>query len=155
MNRPFVKWLLAISLSLNAGIIVAVVAGQMKTVAPPAGLANAINLPDYLNLNQQQRARWQQIEKEFLQDLSVNWQQIRSRREALVRQIFSEAPESVAIDAEQAQIAALQDSQQRRVIQQLLAERDLLDARQRQKLVTLLLSRYTQEASEEEQLHRH
>ncbi|HTN66843.1 MAG TPA: periplasmic heavy metal sensor [Burkholderiaceae bacterium] len=154
MNRPFVKWLLAISLSLNAGIIVAVVAAQMRT-APPAGPASTVNLPDYLGLDAQQRARWQQIEKEFLQDLSVNWQQIRSRREALVRQIFSEAPARAAIDAEQAQIATLQDSQQRRVIRQLLAERDLLDAQQRQKLMLLLLSRYTQEASEEEQLHRH
>lgn len=156
MNRPFVKWLLAISLSLNAGIMVAVVVAQMRLPVSPAGpVANPVNLPDYLQLSAQQRARWQPIEKDFLQDLAANWQQIRSRREALVRRIFSEVPERAAIDAEQAQIAALQDRQQRRVIQQLLAERALLDEQQRQKLMTLLLSRYAQEAGEEEQLHRH
>ena len=41
------------------------------------------------------------------------------------------------------------------VIAQLLAERDLLDAPQREKLMNLLLSRYAQESTEEEQLHRH
>lgn len=155
MNRTVVKWLLAISLSLNAGFLVAVVVDQIRAVAPPVGpAATPVDLPDYLQLNAQQRLRWQQIEEEFLRDLSANWQQIRAQREALVRQIFSANPERSAIDAQQARIAALQDQQQRRVIVQLLAERDLLDSQQRQKLMTLLLGRYTQEAGEEEQLHR-
>ena len=59
-----------------------------------------------------------------------------------------------AIDAEQARIAALQDAQQQRVIAQLLAERALLDDGQRARLMALLLSRYAQESSEEELLHR-
>jgi hypothetical protein len=59
-----------------------------------------------------------------------------------------------AIDAEQAAIAKLQGAQQQRVITQLLAERGLLDAPQRQRLMDLLLSRYSQETTEEELLHR-
>jgi hypothetical protein len=51
-------------------------------------------------------------------------------------------------------IAALQDAQQQRVIAQLLAERALLDDGQRARLMALLLSRYAQESSEEELLHR-
>ena len=63
-------------------------------------------------------------------------------------------PQRAAIDAEQARIAALQDAQQQRVIAQLLAERALLDDGQRARLMALLLSRYAQESSEEELLHR-
>ena len=44
--------------------------------------------------------------------------------------------------------------QQQRVITQLLAERALLDERQRTRLMELLLNRYAQETTEEEQLHR-
>lgn len=40
------------------------------------------------------------------------------------------------------------------MITQLLAERALLDERQRTRLMELLLNRYAQETTEEEQLHR-
>lgn len=154
MNRTALKWLLAISLSLNAGILAAVVANRIA--APPALPQNErISLPDYLQLDSEQRRRWSAIEQGFLSDLAANWREIRAHRETLVRQVFSAAPEPAVLDAEQARIAALQDSQQRRVIRQLLAERDLLDQQQRAKLMALLLSRYAQEATEEETLHRH
>jgi hypothetical protein len=156
MNRTVLKWLLAISLSLNAGIIAAVVVNRMVDAPPSAALrAGQVNLPDYLQLSADQRRRWAEIEQGFLKDIADNWRQIRAHREALVRQVFSAAPNRSVIDAEQAKIAALQDSQQRRVITQLLAERDLLDQTQREKLMALLLGRYTQEATEEEMLHRH
>ena len=45
-------------------------------------------------------------------------------------------------------------AQQQRVITQLLAERELLDTAQRERLLQLLLGRYAQEATEEELLHR-
>lgn len=147
MNRPLWKWLLAVSLSLNLGIVGAA-AFHLLRPAPH------VSLPDHLQLRPDQRVRWQEIEREFLKDLGANWSEIRKHREALVRRIFSAAPERAAIDAQQARIAALQDAQQRRVIDQLLAERDLLDAGQREALMNLLLTRYTQEATEEEMLHR-
>lgn len=156
MNRTVVKWLLAISLSLNAGIIVAVIANQMNAAAPVVSLQRGrVNLPDYLQLDAAQRRRWDRIEQGFLRDIAANWSEIRAQREELVRQVFSAAPQRSGIDAQQARIAALQDSQQRRVITQLLAERELLNPRQREKLMSLLLSRYAEEASEEELLHRH
>ena len=58
-------------------------------------------------------------------------------------------------DCEHAAIAQLQAAQQQRVIAQLQAERALLDASQRAHLLELLLQRYSQDATEEEQLHRH
>lgn len=155
MNRLLWKWLLTISLSLNAGILAAVVwnTAQSPSAASSAGDAH-VDLMNYLKLSAEQSQRWQQIEKGFLSDLSSNWREIRTHREALVRQIFSPVPDRTVIDREQTRIAALQDAQQRRVIAQLLAERELLDETQRAALMNLLLERYTQEVTEEERLHR-
>ncbi|EHL23390.1 MULTISPECIES: periplasmic heavy metal sensor [unclassified Acidovorax] len=156
MNRRSVPaWLLAVSLALNAGILVAV---AMHLLQPQSSVdavrKSPVNLPDYLELSAEQRLRWQQLEPDFLRDLTANWAEIRRHREALVRHIFADPPQRGAIDAEQARIAALQDVQQQRVIAQLLAERALLDEGQRARLMTLLLSRYAQESTEEELLHR-
>ncbi|MFZ3126990.1 MAG: periplasmic heavy metal sensor [Rhodoferax sp.] len=156
MNRTLLKWLLAVSLSLNIGFIGAVVFRQAQTPAVPSATTPSphLNLPDYLQLSGEQRQRWQQLEPAFLHDLTANWREIRSHREALVRAIFAAAPERATIDAQQAQIAALQSAQQQRVITQLLAEREVLNAKQRTRLMELLLGRYAQEATEEELLHR-
>lgn len=156
MNRRSVPaWLLAVSLALNAGIVVAVALHQWQP--PPkaeTSQPSPVNLPDYLELSAEQRQRWQQLEPDFLRDVAANWSEVRRHREALVRHIFANEPQRTAIDAEQARIAALQDAQQQRVIAQLLAERALLDDGQRARLMALLLSRYAQESMEEELLHR-
>ena len=154
MNRSTMwKGLLALSLALNLGTIAAVLVQQARPAQN--AVATPLNVADYLGLAPQQRERWQQLEPAFLRDLAANWSDIRRHRESLVRHIFAESPQRAAIDAEQATIATLQAAQQQRVIAQLLAERDLLDAPQREKLMNLLLSRYAQESTEEEQLHRH
>jgi len=156
MNRTaLTRYLLAASLALNVGIVVSLV---LRTAAPgpvsTAAQPEHLNLQDYLKLSPEQRAQWQQLEPAFLQDLAANWQGIREHREALVRHIFAETPNRAAIDAEQAAIASLQQAQQQRVIAQLLAERGVLDAQQRERLMHLLLNRYSQESTEEELLHR-
>jgi Spy/CpxP family protein refolding chaperone len=159
MKRTGWKWLLAISLSLNLGIIAAVIASQVGVMPLALPLTRpaptqSLSLPDYLQLDAAQRQRWDQLEPDFLRDLGANWNDIRVQREALVRAVFAAQPDRAAIDTLQTRIAALQDSQQRRVITQLLAERALLNPQQRQKLMALLLSHYTQESTEEELLHR-
>lgn len=154
MNRTIWKWLLAASLSLNLGIIAAVLVNQARPLPRAAGAQVQLNLPDYLQLKDAQRQQWRQLEPDFLRDIATNWREIRKHREALIQHVFSGEPNRAAIDAEQSRIAALQDAQQQRVITQLLAERELLDEAQRAKLRDLLLSRYAQEATEEELLHR-
>lgn len=155
MNRnTLCKGLLALSLALNLGTIAAVLIGQARAPQTAPAAHAAVELPGYLGLSAEQRQRWQELEPAFLQELAANWAEIRRHREALVRHIFAEAPQRAAIDAEQATIAALQAAQQQRVIAQLLAERELLDAGQRAKLMDLLLGRYAQESTEEELLHR-
>ena len=155
MKHPaWTRTLLAVSLALNLGVVAALVL-RPAPVAPPQSTPPAIHLPDYLALTPEQRTRWDALETPFLRDLSANWSGIRRHREALVRHIFATAPDRAAIDAEQAAIARLQAGQQQRVIVQLLAERDLLDENQRERLLQLLLGRYAEEATEEELLHRH
>ena len=156
MNRPLWKWILAISLAFNVGIAVSLATGMGRDArqheTQPAGV---IDLHQHLQLTAEQSKRWADIEQGFLQDLSTNWRAIRQHRETLIRQIFEATPDRAAIDAEQAKIAALQDAQQRRVIAQLLAERELLNPQQRAALMTLLLNRYQEESMQEERLHRH
>ncbi len=155
MTYPtWIRTLLAMSLALNVGVVAALLL-RPALVAPSAAPAPAvIDLPDYLKLTPEQRQRWQALEPEFLHALSANWSAIGRHREALVRQIFAPTPDRQAINAEQAAIAQLQAAQQQRVIAQLLAERELLDEDQRTRLLQLLLSRYSRDATEEELLHR-
>ena len=152
MKHPtWIRTLLAVSLALNLGILAALVLRPARVAPPPAP---AVHLPDYLALTPGQRTRWEALEAPFLHDLSSNWDDIRHRREALVRHIFAATPDRAAIDAEQTAIAHLQDEQQQLVIAQLLAERAVLNDQQRTQLLQLLLGRYAQEATEEELLHR-
>ena len=153
-NPAWIRTLLAISLALNLGVVAALVLRTAPDTVPEGGAPPVVHLPEYLKLTPEQRARWEGMETPFLHDLSSNWSDIRRHREALVRHIFADAPERTAIDAEQAAIARLQATQQQRVIDQLLAERAMLDDAQRTRLLHLLLTRYAEEATEEEMLHR-
>jgi hypothetical protein len=153
-SAAWIRYLLVISLALNLGVVAALVL-RLAPVAPASTAAPpVVHLPDYLELTSEQRARWEGLEPSFLHDLSANWSDIRRHREFLVRQIFASQPDRAAIDAEQAVIGRLQAAQQRRVIEQLLAERELLDEHQRARLLQLLLTRYAQEPTAEELLHR-
>lgn len=156
MNRStLLRYLLVVSLALNLGIAASLALRPMLTGSPTStGAQPPRNLPDYLGLNAAQRLQWNALESQFLVELDGNWRAIRQHREALVRQVFAVTPDRSAIDSEQAALAQLHAAQQRRVITQLLAERELLDDVQRTRLLELLLQRYTQESTEEEQLHR-
>ena len=156
MNRTtWTRYLLAASLALNVGIVVAIaIRPSPPRPADVAAQPPHLNLQDYLELNAEQRAQWQQLEPAFMHELAANWKDIRQHREALVRHIFATTENRAAIDAEQAAIADLQGVQQRRVIAQLLAERNLLNTQQRQRLMDLLLSRYAEASTQEELLHR-
>lgn len=155
MNSTLLKWLLAISLSLNLGVVAAVIVKQVAATQSAHNVPEtATNLPDYLQLTDAQRRRWSEIEQPFLDDIAANWKEIRQRREMLIQQVFAVSPDRAVIDAEQKIIASLQDAQQHRVVAQLLAEREVLNEQQRMQLMSLLLSRYKQESTEEERLHR-
>jgi Spy/CpxP family protein refolding chaperone len=154
MNRIGLKFALVLSVLLNLGVAGAVAYRMVQHGQWPAVLRGdkEASLPDHLGLNAEQRRKWDQLETDFLRELKTGWQEIRSHREAMIREIFSEQPRRDRIEAERAAIAELQAAQQRRTIEQLLRERDVLDREQRRKLADLLL-RQAPASTFEERLH--
>ena len=147
---------LSLSLLVNLGVLGAIGyrAVDAARVPPAAGTAGEFpGLASYLSLTEAQRRQWHDAEAAFLARLAAGGGEIRSRRERLVREIFADAPDLAKIEAERAGIARRQDEQQRLVIEQLLRERAMLDADQRERLAQLLLSQPVG-ASGFEQLHR-
>ena len=155
MKRPGMKLVLVMSLLLNLGVVAAVgyrvvQHGQLPGVF--GADATQASLPDYLKLSAEQRRQWHELETGFLRELGADWQQIRTHRENMIREVFSERPDRGRIEAERAVIAQLQASQQQRVIEQLLKERDILDQDQQRALAELLI-RQAPAGTFEERLH--
>lgn len=148
MNR--VTFALIASLMLNAGVLGAVAYAKWPAIfRSDRGTAD---LATYLALDAEQRRRWHELEAAFIRDLKSEWRQIQVHRERMIGEIFSREPDRSRIEAERAAIAQLQSTQQRRIIEQLLRERDVLDTEQRRKLAELLL-RQAPAATFEERLH--
>jgi len=154
MKQTVLKFALTLSLLLNAGVVGAVAYAAYQQGRWPAvpGAKSETSLPDYLGLDAEQRQSWHELEAGFLDALKKDWGGIRTHREAMIREIFSERPDRARIDRERAAIAEAQSAQQQRIIEQLLRERDLLDSQQRRKLADLLL-RQAPASTFEEQLH--
>ena len=97
-RRHWTRYLMIVSLSLNLGIVGALLwpPSKPQPTGNPASPA-PLNLQDHLELNTEQRTRWQALEPAFLQELAANWQAIRQHREALVRHIFAATPDRAAI----------------------------------------------------------
>ena len=142
MRRSGLQFALLLSLLLNLGVIgaagyLAVTRGQAPAIF--GGDATETSLPDYLKLNAEQRRQWHDLEKEFLNELAADWDQLRAHRETMINEIFADRPDRGRIEAERAAIAELQATQQQRVIAQLLKERDIIDGGQRRALAELLV----------------
>lgn len=150
MNR--LTFALIVSLALNVGVVAAVGYAAYRGGQWPALLQSERDLPAYLALTTEQRRRWDELEAAFLRELGGGWREIRSHRERMIGEIFSERPDRARVESERAAIAALQTAQQRQVIEQLLRERDILDTVQRRKLADLLL-RQAPASTFEERLH--
>ena len=97
------------------------------------------NLPDHLGLTAAQRTQWHAMEREFLPQLTNDARAIAAHRERMIRMLLAERADPAAVEAERAAIFALQERQQRRIIGQLLRERELLTPEQRARLAEHLL----------------
>jgi hypothetical protein len=155
MSRPRLKYALALSALLNVGVIGAVGYQVVKHRALPPVLTAAAqpDIVEYLKLTTGQRERWHALEADFIRRYEADAKEIAARREKLIRGIFSEQPIAERIEAEREAIARLQAEQQRRVIAQLLKEREILDLDQRKALADFLL-RQAPEVTPVEQVHR-
>lgn len=154
MNHSGLKFALVLSVLLNLGVAGAVVysAFQHRQWLVFDAARQEPGLPDYLKLDAEQRRKWHELEAGFLPELKAEWQQVRIHRERMIGEIFSEQPDRGRIEAERSAIAELQSAQQRRIIEQLLREREVLDLEQRRKLAILLL-RQAPTSTFEERLH--
>jgi Spy/CpxP family protein refolding chaperone len=142
MKRKWLGFALAASLAVNAGVLVAVgyAAWQRGAAGATAyfGMPHE-NLPEHLGLTAEQRAQWHAMEQGFLPDLTRDAREIAAHRERMIGMIFGERADAAAVEAERAAIFALQERQQRRIIGQLLKERELLTPEQRARLAEHLL----------------
>ena len=127
---------LLLSLALNLGVVGAVVLDRVRPSAPSTPKPP---LHQILGLDEAQRARWEAAERPFLQQFDTASARLESHRAALVKALFADTLDPERIESERAAIAELQQAQQRLLIEQLIAERAILDARQREKLLGLLL----------------
>ena len=133
MKPQLLRTLLAFSVLINVGVIVAAAYHGLNTDTFPG-------LPRYLGLDVTQTRHWHEAERNFLVQLADGTSAIEAHRTHMIRAIFAESPDLAQIDAERVAIAELQDTQQKRVIEQLLRERAILDAAQRERLAALLLA---------------
>lgn len=143
MRRYGWKLLLAASLLVNAGVLVAVWRGGLP--ADGAGERAFFGMGHdqvaaQLRLDAAQRERWKALEAGFADELNQSARRIEGHRERMVREIMSAQPDTATIERERAAIFALQEAQQRAVIAQLLKERELLRPEQRTALAELLLA---------------
>lgn len=117
------------------------------------GTSKQLVLANYLQLDAEQMLRWGQAEQSFLGQLEDNETAIQQQRNALIEAVFADDLDLEEVHAARQTLAQLQNQQQKIVVEQLLAERAILTARQRQLLQEILLQQPIH-ASHYEQLHK-
>lgn len=133
MKPASLRLALLLSVALNLGVIATVTLDRLR---PPAAARPALH--QLLGLDADQRVRWEAAERPFLAQLDAATTQLEAHRTALIDALFADTIDSVRIESARAAIAELQQTQQRLIIEQLIAERAILDAPQRARLATLL-----------------
>lgn len=136
MKPTALRLALLLSLALNLGVIGTIALDRLRPSMPESRPP----LHRILGLDEAQRARWEAAERPFLQQFDAASAQLERHRRALVEALFAEPIDTARIESERAAIAALQQQQQALIIEQLIAERAILDARQRAQLLELLLA---------------
>ena len=141
MSRSGLKFALTLSLLLNAGVLGAVGYQVARYGGIPRvfGMSGDAYAADYLKLSAEQREHWRALESDFLDRFKADAREVAAHRERLIHEIFSEQPALERIEAERKTIARLQIDKQRRVIEQLLKEREMLNPTQRNALADFLL----------------
>ncbi|SCZ54859.1 periplasmic heavy metal sensor [Thiohalomonas denitrificans] len=139
MKRYCLPTLLILSLALNGGVLGMGGIYLAESWFGPKPAQGHAMLVQYLELEGEQRRIWQEKEKGFMNDLTRAWKQIHGHREKMIREIFSDSPDQEFIELQRAAISKVQEQQQNYVIAQMMAEREILDANQRQKLADLLI----------------
>lgn len=150
MNTSTLRLALIVSLMFNFGVLGSL--GWQQLVDPASTESTDPLLVRELQLNDEQRQRWQAIEEPFLIELNLSTVAIQQDRNRLIESIFTERLDKQHINAAQTSLAAQQNHQQQLVIDQLLREREILDEHQRERLAQLL-TQQSAPLSDVEMLH--
>lgn len=149
MNTATLRLALIASLLFNLGVLAALGWQQLAERASASGTPLLVR---ELQLDDRQQRQWQDIEAPFMLELNASTLAIQQQRNQLIDHIFAEQLDAELIRAAQSTLAELQNRQQQLVIEQLLREREILDASQRQHLAHLLM-RQSPQRSDVETLH--
>lgn len=152
-NPRWLRYVLVISLALNLGVLGAIGYRAIQSSGVPGASPGFPGLVDYLDLRDEQKRDWREAESHFLAQFEPRASEIRELRDRLIRAMFADDPDRAAIESDRARIARLQEEQQRLVVEQLLRERAVLDAAQRERLMQLLLEQSAGQSGPET-LHR-
>lgn len=138
MSHSTLRGTLALSLLLNAGFIGTLVWQQATTDGLPLPSGAPTELTRQLGLNADQLGRWHDSNVTYLAYLRAAEKAVEQSRDGLLKSILDASAEPQAVEAERVRFAELQQAQQQLAIDQLLREREILDAEQRRRFVTLL-----------------
>ncbi|KON80271.1 periplasmic heavy metal sensor [Azoarcus sp. PA01] len=138
MKLSTLRFALTCSVLVNLGVVAAAGVHVLRPASTTTGPAPS--LPVHLGLDARQLERWHAAEQPFLRQFSNTAARIEAHRAAMIRAIFAANVDRKAIETERVAIASLQHEQQRLMIEQLLAEREILDEAQRARLAQLLLA---------------
>ncbi len=143
MWRKVIPLLLALSVGMNIAVF-AVWALRSRAasddVAGPGG-RDCRALHDCLGAGEDQRCALSDLQEQFRAKARPICTEIDARRAELIGLIAAEAPDTAAIAAKRAEIMAGQDRMQALVVEQLLAEKAVLNPEQGEVLFGLLRSR--------------
>ncbi|MCK0509133.1 periplasmic heavy metal sensor [Aromatoleum anaerobium] len=138
MKPSTLRFALMCSVLVNLGVVAAAGVHVLRPASTNAGAAPS--LPVHLGLDARQLERWHAAEQPFLRQFGDAAARIDAHRTEMIHAIFAPNVDRKAIEAERVAIARLQHEQQRLMIEQLLAEREILDEAQRARLAQLLLA---------------
>lgn len=149
MNHTKIRTYITFLTLLNLGIFLAIAWAGWGRIWQ---VENTPELIQYLQLDAQQVLQWQKAEQQFLIQLKENELVIQTQRNALIEKVFADNLVLEEVQQARNDLALSQNQQQNIVVEQLLAEREILTAQQRVLLKNFLLQQAT-EPSPFEQLH--
>jgi len=138
MTTPTLRGALALSLLLNLGVLGTLAWQKLATDGLPMPSGAPTALSRELQLSAEQLGRWHDLRAPYLARLRAAETAVAEQHQRLLEALLGERADLQRIAGEQARLAELREARQQLLVEQLLAERELLDARQRDRLVGYL-----------------
>lgn len=97
---------------------------------------------DLIELTEDQKRKVEDIRKSFLPEVAGVRQALRQKRLELSDLLFAEHPKMQAIDAKSREISSLQTELERKVIDHILEEKELLSPKQKEQFYKVIRSEF-------------